>query len=57
MFHNEADSKNGHYYTSLAKIGEAPLAVGGFGSYTNKAETLDLSTNTWTEVSDYPYHD
>ena len=37
-------------------IDEAPLAVGGYGPYTNKAETLDLATNTWTEVAEYPYH-
>ena len=57
MFHNHADSKNGHYYTSLAKIDGAPLAVGGVGSNTNKAETLDISSNVWTEVAEYPYHE
>ena len=57
VFHNQADSKNEHYYTTLAKIDEAPLAVGGQGSNTNKAETLDLSSNVWTEVAEYPYHE
>ena len=57
IFFNQADSKNAHYWTTLAKIEEAPLAVGGYSSNTNKAETLDISTNTWTEVADYPYHD
>ena len=57
VFHNQADSKHGHYYTSLAKIDGAPLAVGGSSSNTNKAETLDVSTNTWTEVAYYPYYD
>ena len=38
-------------------IGGAPLAVGGNNSNTNKAETFNISTNTWTEVADYPYHD
>ena len=57
VFHNNADSKNGHYFTTLAKIDEAPLAVGGYSSNTKKAEILDVSTNTWTVVADYPYHD
>ena len=39
----------------MAKGDEAPLAVGG--RYTDKAESFDISTNTWTEVTDYPYHD
>ena len=56
VFHNQADSKNGHYYTTLAKIDEAPLAVGGYGSDTNKAEILDVSSNVWTEIAEYPYH-
>ena len=56
-FFNQADSKNAHYSTALAKIEGAPLAVGADDAKTNKAETLDISTNTWTEVADYPYHD
>ena len=57
LFHNQADSKHGHVYTTLAKIDEAPLAVGGFNSNTNKAEILDIASNTWTEIAEYPYHD
>ena len=57
FFHNQADSKNRHYSTTLANIDSAPLAVGGFESNSKKAEILDLSSNTWTEVADYPYHD
>ena len=57
IFHNQADSKNGHYYTTLAKIDEAPLAVGGYDLYTNKAETFDIASNTWTEVASYPYQE
>ena len=57
VFHNQANSKNGHYFTTLSKIDDVPLAVGGQSSNTNKAETLDVSTNSWTDVSDYPYHD
>ena len=57
VYHNHADSKNDHYLTTLAKIDACPLAVGGYSSNTNKAETYDFSTNTWTEVADYPYHD
>ena len=56
IFHNQANSKNEHAYTTLATIDEAPLAVGGSSSNTNKAETFDIATNTWTEVADYPYH-
>ena len=29
IFHNQADAKNGYYQSTLAKIDEAPLAVGG----------------------------
>ena len=56
IFHNQANSNYGHRYTTLATIDEAPLAVGGSSSNTNKAETFDIATNTWTEVADYPYH-
>ena len=57
VFHNQADAKNGHYYTTLAKIDDAPLAVGGTGPTIKKAEILDISSNTWTEIAEYPYHD
>ena len=57
VFHNHANSKNGHYITTLANIDGSPLAVGGASPEINKAETYDISTNTWTEVADYPYHD
>ena len=55
IFHNQANSKNAHEYTTLATIDEAPLAVGGYSNI-KKAETFDIATNTWTEVADYPYH-
>ena len=55
VFHNQADSKNEHMEISLAKIDGAPLAVGG--ANIKKAEILDISSNKWTEVADYPYHD
>ena len=57
IFHNQADAKNGHYYTTLAKIDDAPLAVGGTGPAIKKAEILDIASNTWTEIAEYPYHD
>ena len=57
VFHNQADSKHGHYSTTLAKIDGAPLAVGGNGPNIKKAETLDISSNVWTEVAEYPYHE
>ena len=41
----------------MANIDQAPLAVGGSGPNTKKAEVFDISSNTWTEVADYPYHD
>ena len=56
LFHNHANAKNGHWRTSLAKIYEAPLAVGGYSSNTNKAEILGITSNTWTEIAEYPYH-
>ena len=55
IFHAHANSKNRHGETTVANIEGSPLAVGG--SSTNKAETYDIATNTWTEVSDYPYHE
>ena len=57
IFHNQADSKNGHYWTTLANIDDTPLAVGGASPTTKKAEILDISSNTWTEIAEYPYHD
>ena len=54
-FRRHADAKNEHYYTSLAKIDGSPLIVSGLGH--KKVETYDISTNKWTEVADYPYHD
>ena len=57
VFHNQADSKNKHYMTTLATINEAPLAVGGTSGNTNKTEILDISSNVWTKVAEYPYHD
>ena len=56
-FHNHANSKNGHDLTTLANFEGSPLAVGGYSPETNKAETYDISANTWNEVADYPYHD
>ena len=56
VFHNQADSKNDHYLTTLAMIDEDPMAVGSFNK-TNKAEVFDISSNVWTEVAEYPYHD
>ena len=55
VFHNQADAKNEHYLTTLASIDEAPLAIGG--QSTKKAEIFDVSSNSWTEIADYPYHD
>ena len=57
IFHNHADSKNDHYWTTLATIDNAPLAVGGYSPNIKKAEILDISSNIWTEVADYPYHE
>jgi len=56
IFHNQADVTNEHFQTSLANIDGDPLAVGGNSSYT-KAEILDIASNTWTEIAEYPYHD
>ena len=56
-FRSQADSKYGHYRTSLANFKDSPLAVGGYSPNTNKAEIYDISTNSWTEVANYPYYD
>ena len=55
-FRNHADSNNDHRWTSLANHDGSPLIVGG-SSPNKKVETYDISTNKWTEVADYPYHD
>ena len=57
VFHNQADSNYEHYFTTLAKIDESPLAVGGYNLNNNKTEILDISSNVWTEVAEYPFHD
>ena len=57
FFRNLPDTKHGHYSTTLARIDETPLAVGGMGPNTNKAEVFDILSDTWTEVADYRYHD
>ena len=57
VFQDHDDSNYGHHFTSLANIEGFPLATGGFMNDTNKAETYDYSTNTWTEVAEYPYHE
>ena len=41
----------------MANIDQAPLAVGDNSSNGKKAEIYDISSKTWTEVADYPYHD
>ena len=55
-FRNHADAKIEHWHTSLASIDGHPLIVGGFSPDTNKVEIYDISTNKWTVVADYPYH-
>ena len=62
VFQDHAHSNYGHHYTSLANTEGIPLTTGGYSNYTssdytNKAETYDYSTNTWTEVAEYPYHE
>ena len=57
IFHTHANSKYGHYFISLANDEGHPLATGGYSDYTNKAETYDYTTNTWTEVAVSPYQD
>ena len=45
------------YIEQISVNDQAPLAVGGYSPNTNKAESLDIASNTWTEVDNYPYHD
>lgn len=56
IFHNHADSIHGHWTTTLANAEGSPFAIGGNPAI-NKAEMYDISSNKWTEVADYPYHD
>ena len=57
IFHNQANSKHEHYRTTLANIDGSPLIVGGSNPNSKKAEILDISSNSWTEIDDYPYHE
>ena len=43
---------------TLANSNEAPLAVGGYtgSAWISKAEIFNITTNTWTELVEYPYH-
>ena len=40
----------------MANIDGSPLVVGGSSPDTKKVEIYDISTNKWTVVADYPYH-
>lgn len=55
-FFNHTNSIFGHRKTSLANYNGSPMAVGGY-SKSNKTEIYDISTDTWTEAAEYPYHD
>ena len=56
-FHQHADSKTEHAATTLASYGGSPLAVGGSEPDSNKVEVYDISTDVWSDASEYPYHD
>ena len=57
-FRSQADAEHEHPYTSLANTDGSPLIVGGANGEhgTNKVEMYEYSTNTWTELAHYPYH-
>ena len=58
IFYNQASSNYGHHRSSLAKTSDgAPLIVGAERPLSNKAEIMDIASNTWTEIAEYPYHD
>ena len=57
IFHSQANSNNDHYRTTLANIDGAPLIVGGSEPKSKKAEVMDISSNSWTEIADYLYHE
>ena len=42
-FRNHADSKHGHYLTSLANHEGSPLAVSGYSDSKNKTEIYNIS--------------
>ena len=56
IFHDHPDTAIGHCQSTLANFEGSPLAVGGYNGNNNRAETLDIVDNTWTEVAAYPYH-
>ena len=56
-FHRHSDAKTGHVYTTLANYDGSPFAVGGSDPDSNKVEVYDISTDKWSDVLEYPYHD
>ena len=56
---NHPDSVNGHFGTTLGDIENKILAVGGspdvVDGANNKVELFDISSNTWTAKTSFPY--
>ena len=48
-----------HYISKLASYKDKPFIVGHFEYFAgnNKAELLDLQTNSWSQMADYPFHE
>ena len=56
-FRTHANSTNLHWSISLGNHNGFPFAAGSHSPNTNKTETYNITTDTWTELEDYPYHE
>ena len=52
---NHPSSANDHYCTTLGTIDNQILAVGGYELNNNKVELFNISSNTWTTKTPFPY--
>ena len=50
-------ASQGHHATSLGNLNNQVLAVGGESSATLATELMNISSNTWSTKSPYPYCD
>jgi len=55
LYTDHPNSVNSHYQTTLGDIENKVLAVGGYSSNNNKVELFDISSNTWSTKTSFPF--
>ena len=55
QYTNHRNSINPHWQTKLGDIENKILVVGDASSENNKVELFDISSNTWTTKTSFPY--